>query len=61
MDGKYRQVQCNARNSENFVSPRLGVAYRIERAKTVLHAGYNRFLETPALENLLLSSSEQAR
>jgi len=46
---------------KNFVSPRLGVAYRIERTKTVLHAGYNRFLETPALENLLLSSSEQAR
>lgn len=46
---------------KNFVSPRLGMAYRIEKTKTVLHAGYNRFLETPALENLLLSSSEAAR
>lgn len=46
---------------ENFVSPRLGVAYRIAKSKTVLHAGYNRFFSTPALENLLLSSAEEAR
>lgn len=45
----------------NFASPRLGVAYRIEKTKTVLHAGYNRFLQTPALENLLLSSSADAQ
>src|SRR5262249_14345909 len=29
--------------------------------RTVLRAAYNRFMETPALENLLLSSSEEAR
>ncbi|MEN3334086.1 MAG: hypothetical protein V7641_3451 [Blastocatellia bacterium] len=46
---------------KNFVSPRLGMAYYIEKTKTVLRAAYNRFMETPALENLLLSSSEEAR
>ncbi len=46
---------------KNFASPRLGLAYRIQKTKTVLHAGYNRFLQTPALENLLLSSSADAQ
>ncbi|HEY0547026.1 MAG TPA: TonB-dependent receptor [Pyrinomonadaceae bacterium] len=46
---------------KNFLSPRVGLAYYIPRTKTVLRASYNRFLETPALENLLLSSSESAR
>src|SRR5262249_10252594 len=46
---------------KNFVSPRLGAAYRIEKTRTVLRGGYSRFLQTPALENLLLSSSEEAR
>jgi len=45
----------------NYWSPRLGMAYRIEKTKTVLRAAYNRFMQTPALENLLLSSSEEAR
>lgn len=46
---------------KNFVSPRLGVAYYIPKTKTVLRSSFARFLETPALENLLLSSSEAAR
>ncbi|HKP12595.1 MAG TPA: TonB-dependent receptor, partial [Blastocatellia bacterium] len=46
---------------KNYLSPRLGAAYHVERTKTVLRAAYNRFLQTPVLENLLLSSSEQAR
>src|SRR5262249_10283175 len=46
---------------KNFASPRLGLAYRILKTKTVLHGGYNRFLQTPALENLLLSSSARAQ
>lgn len=46
---------------KTYVSPRLGMAYRINKSKTVLRAAYNRFLQTPALENLLLSSSEKAR
>jgi len=46
---------------KNFLSPRLGIAYRIEKTGTVLRAAYNRFMETPALENLLLSSSARTR
>jgi hypothetical protein len=46
---------------KNFLSPRLGAAYRISRTKTVLRASFNRFMETPALENLLLSSSARSR
>lgn len=46
---------------KNYLSPRLGMAYHIERTHTVLRAAFNRFMETPALENLLLSSSEEAR
>ena len=46
---------------KNFLSPRLGMAYHVGRTHTVLRAAFNRFMETPALENLLLSSSEEAR
>jgi len=46
---------------KNFISPRLGAAYRIKRTGTILRASFARFMETPALENLLLSSSEAAR
>jgi len=49
------------RTDKNYASPRLGMAYRIEKTKTVLRASYNRFLETPALENLLLSSSDKGQ
>ena len=46
---------------KNYLSPRLGAAYLINKTRTVLRAAYNRFLQTPVLENLLLSSAEQAR
>ncbi len=46
---------------KNFLSPRLGLAYRLSKTQTVLRASFARFLETPALENLLLSSSAAAR
>jgi hypothetical protein len=46
---------------KNYWSPRLGMAYHIAKTKTVLRAAYNRFLETPALENLLLSSSPEGQ
>lgn len=46
---------------KNYASPRLGMAYHLSKTRTVLRAAYNRFLQTPALENLLLSSSEEAR
>lgn len=37
--------------------PRIGVAYLVKRTGTVLRVSYARTLETPANENLLLSSS----
>ncbi len=46
---------------KNSVSPRLGAAYYVSRTRTVLRGSFNRLLETPALENLLLSSSRAAR
>ena len=46
---------------KNYFSPRLGLAYHVEKTRTVLRAAYNRFMQTPALENLLLSSSEESR
>src|SRR5260370_115878 len=39
------------------VQPRIGVAYLIKSTGTVLRASYARTLETPANENLLLSSA----
>ncbi|MFB3915391.1 MAG: carboxypeptidase regulatory-like domain-containing protein [Terriglobales bacterium] len=39
------------------VQPRFGLSYLIKRTGTVLRASYARTLETPANENLLLSSS----
>jgi len=43
--------------NENAVSPRLGVARYWPRADVVLHASYDRAVQTPAFEDLLLSSS----
>lgn len=45
---------------DNALSPRIGVAYRILRTNTVLHASYNRLYGIPPLENLLLASSPAA-
>jgi outer membrane cobalamin receptor len=43
--------------NENAVSPRLGVARYVPSADLVLHASYDRVFQTPAFENILLSSS----
>jgi outer membrane receptor protein involved in Fe transport len=45
----------------NFISPRIGAAYYLRKSGTVLRASADRLVETPALENLLLSSSEKTR
>src|SRR5262249_16257947 len=45
---------------ENAVSPRVGAAYHFPRFGTTVRASYNRFFQTPPLENLLLSSSRLA-
>jgi outer membrane receptor protein involved in Fe transport len=43
--------------NQNAVSPRLGIARYIPSADLVLHASYDRVFQTPAFENILLSSS----
>ena len=42
---------------ETGVQPRIGFAYQIKGTGTVLRLSYSRSMETPANENLLLSSS----
>lgn len=47
--------------TETQLSPRLGVAYAIAATRTVLRASYDRMFLTPAYENILTSSSPEAR
>jgi hypothetical protein len=42
------------------VSPRIGVAYNVDRTGTTARASFGRFFQPPQSENLLLASSEQA-
>ncbi len=37
-------------------SPRIGLAYHIEKSKSVIHAAYNRFFSPPPIEYSLLAS-----
>jgi outer membrane cobalamin receptor len=46
---------------ENALSPRLGAAWLVPAAGLVLRASYDRVFQTPAAENLLLSSSDAIR
>ena len=43
------------------VSPRVGIAYRVERTGTTARASFGRFFQPPQAENLLLSTSVEAR
>jgi outer membrane cobalamin receptor len=45
--------------NRNAVSPRLGVARYFSSAGLVVRASYDRIFQTPAFENILLSSSPQ--
>jgi outer membrane receptor protein involved in Fe transport len=47
--------------SESAVSPRIGVAFHSSRLRTTFRGSYNRLFKAPQVENLLLSSSEEAR
>ena len=47
--------------SDTQISPRIGAALFLPSSHTVLRASYNRLFMPPQMENLLLSSSEQAR
>ncbi len=43
--------------NQNAVSPRLGVSRYFATADLLVHASYDRVFQTPAFENILLSSS----
>jgi hypothetical protein len=45
--------------NQNALSPRLGIARYWKAADAVLHFSYDRIFQTPAFENILLSSSPQ--
>ncbi|MEE8348132.1 MAG: TonB-dependent receptor [Acidobacteriota bacterium] len=47
--------------SEFQFSPRVGAVFFIPKTRTALRGSYNRLFMTPQVENLLLSSSEEAR
>jgi Carboxypeptidase regulatory-like domain len=46
--------------NQNAVSPRLAVSHYFPSAGLVLHFSYDRIFQTPAFENILLSSSTAA-
>ena len=47
--------------SDSQFAPRVGAVYYIPRTRTAIRGSYNRLFMPPQVENLLLSSSEQAR
>jgi hypothetical protein len=47
--------------SASQLSPRIGVAYTVDRTGTAARASFGRFFQPPQAENLLLSSSVDAR
>ena len=53
----HTEVLVNA----SALSPRIGAVYFIPKWSTTVRASYNRLFMPPQVENLLLSSSEQAR
>ncbi len=46
--------------SRSLLSPRLGAVYYLPQTKTTIRGSYNRLSRAPQVENLLLSSSEEA-
>jgi len=52
----YRLVE-----NETAWSPRLGLAYEVPSAGIVLRGSYDRVFQIPAIENILLASSDQIR
>lgn len=45
---------------ETQLQPRVGVSYHVQRTGTVFRASYNRLLQTPQNENILVSNSDEA-
>jgi outer membrane cobalamin receptor len=47
--------------NQNAFSPRLAISRYLPASNTVLHASYDRIFQTPAFENILISSSPQVQ
>ena len=47
--------------NDNAWSPRLGIAYDVPKAGLVLRGSYDRVFQIPAMENILLASSNELR
>jgi hypothetical protein len=45
---------------ETLWQPRVGLSYHVKKTGTVFRASYNRLMQTPQNENLLVSSSDKA-
>ena len=56
-----RYDHYSLRVADSAWSPRLGVAWFVPKLGVVLRASYDRIFGTPAVENLLLSTSAQVR
>jgi hypothetical protein len=47
-------------SAETALSPRVGFAYRINPTGTIIRGSYNRMVQTPSTENLLISGTDAA-
>ncbi len=61
IDAGLRYDHSSLLASDQQFSPRVGAVYYIHRTKTAVRGSFNRLYMPPQIENLLLSSSEQAR
>ena len=61
IDAGIRFDRYHLRIDDSAVSPRLGLAYYWEDADLLIRGSYDRIFQTPAVENLLLSTSAQTR
>lgn len=51
-----RWDQINLVGSDTYVSPRVGLAYRLPATRSVVHFTYNRFFTPPPVEYVVLAS-----
>ena len=61
VDAGIRFDRYRLKIGDSAVSPRLGLAYYWEKADLLIRGSYDRIFQTPAIENLLLSTSAQTR
>ena len=61
VDAGIRFDRYHLRIDDSALSPRFGLAYYWEQADLLVRASYDRIFQTPAIENLLLTTSAEAR